>query len=849
MVGAARSRCDESGVPIDARRAADAHRVAPAAAGAPALLDPRLRRRAAPDRGPRASRSSTTPRRQLGAVGIFWERPAAERPYARHERHSVGTRGSLPTPGSGDDALRRQHELRRGARARRPSSWCSTRARASAAWAPTIEPDVRRIDLLLTHLHLDHIEGLGFFAPLFRRGLEVHVWGPASTTLDLRARLTRYLSPPIFPVRLRDLPCTLELHDVVSEDASRSAGSRSAPRWSCHPGPTVGFRISEGDATLAYLPDHEPALGAIDFPRDPEWTSGFDLAADADVLIHDAQYGHGEYEGRVGWGHSELRDLLAFATASPRAPRRPVPLRPEPHRRRARQALRRRAPRAAAVRLRSAAWKALRSSSDPTPGDLMHRLAAAALVLLAATARAQSPGDFDGDGRANALDNCALRREREPARLERAPGRRRRRLHLRRHRRQRARERARLRSCCARALVAVSARHRRSREVQRRRRLAGLRRADVAPPARRRSPGARRSQPVCRAFVGASELPVRMAVAGDSITRGFARELRVQLGLPLPARVRARRHRAAASTRGSTAAPRASSTCSTRYRVFDASIARDGSARRGPARACAAATTASRSRPAASSAQTPGARPRRGAARRQRHLQPRLRAARRAAEPALHRRASGARRSGSDCRRSSPDLPADATVYLGSVPRVQDLYAAGLAKQDPEYDVDCELAWRDRRHLPDRHRLRRPSNGETQASRLPAIAARQRRYNEILREEALAYDTQRERPEPARVRVVAEYTDESTPSVGTLALRPDDINGSDCFHPSLRGPERDRRAAVAEQPRALGWRRPSRVDFRQTMFKGRRVAVVIPALQRGPADAGVIGGLPDSSTT
>ena len=71
--------------------------------------------------------------------------------------------------------------------------------------------DLRRIDLLLTHLHMDHIQGLGFFAPLYQDGMEVHVWGPASTTLSLRTRLSRYLSPPFFPVHLRDLACRLTL--------------------------------------------------------------------------------------------------------------------------------------------------------------------------------------------------------------------------------------------------------------------------------------------------------------------------------------------------------------------------------------------------------------------------------------------------------------------------------------------------------------------------------------------------------------------------------------------------------------------------------------------------------------
>jgi phosphoribosyl 1,2-cyclic phosphodiesterase len=75
-------------------------------------------------------------------------------------------------------------------------------------------PEVGRVDVLLTHLHMDHIQGLGFFRPLDEPGQEVHLWGPPSTTLDLGARLSRYLSPPLFPVRLRELPCQLSLHHV-----------------------------------------------------------------------------------------------------------------------------------------------------------------------------------------------------------------------------------------------------------------------------------------------------------------------------------------------------------------------------------------------------------------------------------------------------------------------------------------------------------------------------------------------------------------------------------------------------------------------------------------------------------
>lgn len=169
-----------------------------------------------------------------------------------------------------------------------------------------------RIDLLLSHLHLDHLQGLGFFEPCFRSDVELHIWGPASTTADLAERLARYLSPPLFPVRLRNLGGRVVLHDVP-RNPFEVGDALVLGQPIIHPGPTVGYRITDGSGSLAYLPDHEPALGAPRYPMPPDWTSGHDLAAGVDVLLHDTQYTADEYATRVGWGHSSIDQTWEFA--------------------------------------------------------------------------------------------------------------------------------------------------------------------------------------------------------------------------------------------------------------------------------------------------------------------------------------------------------------------------------------------------------------------------------------------------------------------------------------------------------------------------------------------------------
>ena len=168
------------------------------------------------------------------------------------------------------------------------------------------------VHILLSHLHLDHIQGLMFFAPLFNPTCDVRIGGPPSLDGPLLKRLSRYISAPLAPVEIRELPALVEFEEVPAR-AFNVGPARVEAAFVNHRGPTLAYRVTDGDVTVAYIPDHEPALGQRLDRSSIEWISGSRIARDADLLIHDAQYTDGEYRHHLGWGHSAVSDAVAVA--------------------------------------------------------------------------------------------------------------------------------------------------------------------------------------------------------------------------------------------------------------------------------------------------------------------------------------------------------------------------------------------------------------------------------------------------------------------------------------------------------------------------------------------------------
>ncbi|MDA8379857.1 MAG: MBL fold metallo-hydrolase [Actinomycetota bacterium] len=155
-------------------------------------------------------------------------------------------------------------------------------------------------NVLLSHLHWDHILGLPFCAPINLQGAEVDVFGPVQDGGTLHEAFDRFMQPPFFPVHVAELRGDVRFHDVWDEDLAVGAVKvrvRPVP----HKGPTIGFRIEWEGRSIAYVADHQAPgdLRSIS-PEVLEVCDGVDL------LIHDAQYSEAEFAEKSDWGHSTV---------------------------------------------------------------------------------------------------------------------------------------------------------------------------------------------------------------------------------------------------------------------------------------------------------------------------------------------------------------------------------------------------------------------------------------------------------------------------------------------------------------------------------------------------------------
>ena len=170
------------------------------------------------------------------------------------------------------------------------------------------------VDLLLSHTHWDHIQGLPFFAPFFGRGNCVRIWGARQGDVDLEVILRQQMHPVVFPVPLDELAAALTVGHVDAE-AFEIDGFAVRTLRLRHPGTTLAYRLTPagGGAGMAYVTDNELGRGG-DYGEPKTWRSDFvRFLQGVDVLIHDAMFTPEELEHHQGWGHASYEEAVLLA--------------------------------------------------------------------------------------------------------------------------------------------------------------------------------------------------------------------------------------------------------------------------------------------------------------------------------------------------------------------------------------------------------------------------------------------------------------------------------------------------------------------------------------------------------
>lgn len=157
--------------------------------------------------------------------------------------------------------------------------------------------------ILLSHLHLDHVMGLGMFPALSRRGQKVELYVPfCEDAQQAEAKMDRLFSPPFWPLTLGGLEADLSIRALPERLRIGAVQVETMP--GSHPGGCVVYKLRYAGKTLVCATDYEhggesdAALAAF--------------ARNADLLLYDAQFTDAEYAQRKGFGHSTAERGLAL---------------------------------------------------------------------------------------------------------------------------------------------------------------------------------------------------------------------------------------------------------------------------------------------------------------------------------------------------------------------------------------------------------------------------------------------------------------------------------------------------------------------------------------------------------
>ncbi len=237
-----------------------------------------------------------------------------------------GTRGSIPTPGPST--------IRYGGN----TSCIELRTDDGTLFILDCGTGLRRLgqkliqepqplvgNILLSHTHWDHTQGFAFFDPVFKKGNQFTIFAVSGVDRSLSEVLAGQMDYLYFPLTLDELESTIIFREIGEETFS-VGDVQVRTQFLNHTVLTLGFRIKSGGKTVVYVADHEPFStnlykASVETPSLADIIHAGDrrhveFLADADLVIHDAQYTNAEYASKRNWGHSTVEYVLEVAMAA-----------------------------------------------------------------------------------------------------------------------------------------------------------------------------------------------------------------------------------------------------------------------------------------------------------------------------------------------------------------------------------------------------------------------------------------------------------------------------------------------------------------------------------------------------